>query len=191
MLPCAFVAQNQLNRAVRAAVLAGLAVWTVAFARGSMGAATESLLHLPDLVIHEAGHVLFGLLGRFVGVLGGSLLQFLMPLVFAAAFLRQRDPFGAAVCGWWAGQNLLDLAPYIADARALQLVLLGGFTGAEVEGHDWEYLLSTLGWARWDMTIGLWTRRTGLLMMVAAIAWGAVTMARSTEVYAGGMGDDG
>ena len=43
----------------------------------------------------------------------------------AAAFLKQGDRFGAAVCAWWAGQNLLDVAPYIADARALQLVLLG------------------------------------------------------------------
>ena len=32
------------------------------------------------------------------------------------------------------GENLLDLAPYIADAVALELVLLGGFTGREVEG---------------------------------------------------------
>lgn len=190
MLPCAVVAQSQGNRAVRAAVLAGLAAWTVVFARGSMGAATESVLHLPNLVIHEAGHVIFGVFGRFVGVLGGSLLQFTMPLAFAAAFLKQRDPFGAAVCAWWAGQNLLDLAPYIADARALQLVLLGGFTGAEVEGHDWEYLLSTLGWARWDVAIGLWTRRHGFLMMAAAIVWGAVTLVRSTEVQAGRKGDD-
>ncbi len=29
-----------------------------------------------------------------------------------------------------AGQNLIDLAPYINDARNLQLVLLGGRTGA-------------------------------------------------------------
>ena len=39
---------------------------------------------------------------------------------------------------WWMGQSLTDVAPYINDARALQLVLLGGRTGAEVEGHDWE-----------------------------------------------------
>ncbi len=174
----------------RAAVLVGLSAWTVAFARGPMGAATDSVLHLPNLVIHEAGHVLFGLFGHFVGVLGGSLLQCLVPLVCAVAFLRQRDRFGAAVCSWWAGQNLLDLAPYIADARALQLVLLGGATGAEVEGHDWEYLLSTLGWARWDTTIGLWTRRAGLLTMVAAIALGAVSLARPHGAQVGAEDDD-
>ena len=32
---------------------------------------------------------------------------------------------------------LVDLAPYVADTHALQLVLLRGHTGAEVEGRDW------------------------------------------------------
>jgi hypothetical protein len=45
-------------------------------------------------------------------------------------------PFGAAVAIWWAGENLIDVAPYINDARELKLVLLGGKTGAEVEGHE-------------------------------------------------------
>ena len=67
-------------------------------------------------------------------------------MIAAVAFVRQEEQlFGAAICAWWAGQNLVDLAPYIADARALRLVLLGGRTGAEVEGHDWEYLLTQLG----------------------------------------------
>ena len=102
-----------------------------------------SFMHLPNLVFHEAGHILFTPLGRFMIVLGGSLTQVLVPLVCAGAFLWQtRDPFGAAIAVWWAGESLTDVAPYINDARDLQLVLLGGKTGAEVEGHDWEYLLT-------------------------------------------------
>ena len=104
-----------------------------------------------------------------------------MPLALAGAFLRQHDPFGAAVCTWWAGQNLLDLAPYIADARALQLVLLGGRTGAEVEGHDWEYLLTELGWLRFDRTIGLGSHRLGLMIMVAALIWGSICLAKTRD----------
>ena len=98
--------------------------------------------------------MLFAPFGRFMKVLGGSLFQFALPLGLAIAFLKQRNPFGAVVCTWWAGENLIDVAPYIADARALQLVLLGGKTGAEVQGHDWEYILATLGWMRFDRTIG-------------------------------------
>jgi hypothetical protein len=171
-----------VTRLARAAVLVGLIVWTWQFARAPMGVvAQESMLHLPDLVFHEAGHVLFGFFGRFLAVLGGSLLQFALPLVLAGAFLKQSDPFGAVVCTWWAGQNLLDLAPYIADARTLQLVLLGGKTGAEVEGHDWEYLLTELGWLRFDRTLGLGAHRLGLLMMAGAIVWGTIHLARNRD----------
>jgi hypothetical protein len=168
-----------VTRLARAALLVGLIVWTWQFARAPMG--SESVLHLPNLVFHEAGHVLLGFFGRFISVLGGSLFQFALPLVLAGAFLKQHNPFGAVVCTWWAGQNLLDLAPYIADARALQLVLLGGKTGAEVEGHDWEYLLTELGWLRFDRTLGLWAHRLGLMMMAGALVWGAIYLARNRD----------
>jgi hypothetical protein len=165
---------QRIVRIMRGLLIAGLAVWTWQFARVPMGVAVaDSVLHLPNLVFHEAGHVILGVLGRFIGVLGGSLFQFALPLALAVVFLRQHDPFAASVCTWWAGQNLLDVAPYIADARALQLVLLGGSTGAEVEGHDWEYLLTEMNLLHMDRTLGLAAHRIGLLMMVGALVWGA------------------
>lgn len=161
-------------RTVRGLLIAGLVVWTWQFARVPMGVAVaDSVLHLPNLVFHEAGHVILGVFGRFAGVLGGSLFQFALPLALAVVFLRQGDPFGASVCTWWAGQNLLDVAPYIADARALQLVLLGGQTGAEVEGHDWEFLLTEMNLLHMDRTLGLAAHRIGLTIMVGAVIWGA------------------
>lgn len=173
---------DPLERAARlgrALLILGLAAWTWQFARRPMGAGVmDSVLHLPDLVFHEAGHVLFSPFGRFMTVLGGSLFQMMVPLALAGAFLRQRDAFGAAVCTWWAGENLLDLAPYIADSRALQLVLLGGHTGAEVEGHDWEYLLTSLGWLQHDRTLGLAAHRVGLIVMAAALGWGALYLGK-------------
>ena len=95
--------------------------------------------------------MIFGFFGRFITVLGGRLFQCLVPIICAVAFVRQKNLFASALCAWWAGENLLDLAPYIADARALQLALLGGHTGAEVEGHDWEYILTQLGWLHRDV----------------------------------------
>lgn len=130
--------------------------------------------------------MILGVFGRFVGVLGGSLFQLLVPLVLAGAFLRQREWFGAAVCTWWAGQNLVDLAPYIADARSLQLVLLGGKTGAEVEGHDWEYLLSHTGWLHLDRMLGLTAHRLGLVVMCCALIWGALFLMRRSRASAAG-----
>ena len=115
-------------------------------------------------------------------VLGGSLLQVLIPIICAGTFLyQQHDRFAAAVCTWWAGQNLVDLAPYIADARRLRLVLIGGRTGAEVEGHDWEYLLTSLGWLHLDNTLGRAAQVAGTLVMISALAWAITTIIRRRD----------
>ena len=155
-----------------------LALWTTTLVGGvSAERVNESFLHLPNLVFHEAGHILFSPFGHFMSVLGGSLTQVLIPLVCAAAFLWQsRDPFGAAVATWWAGENLIDVAPYINDARELKLVLLGGRTGAEVEGHDWEYLLNAVGMAHRDHAIAAVVHAIGILVMTGALAWGAIVV---------------
>jgi len=139
----------------------------VALARGG----TIAFLDLPNLIFHEAGHFVFAPFGRFMTVLGGSLLQIVIPLIVAGAFVRERQLFNACLCTWWAGQNMLDVAVYMADARSLSLVLLGGKTGAEVEGHDWEYLLTALGVIHRDRLIGLWTHYLGVLVMTASIGF--------------------
>lgn len=161
----------------RAIFLGLLVVWTAKLVPGGVSAErmNSSFMHLPNLVFHEAGHILFIPLGRFMTVLGGSLTQVLVPLVCAGTFLRRtRDAFGAAVAIWWAGESLIDVAPYINDARALQMVLLGGKTGAEVEGHDWEYLLNAMGIAHRDHAIAAVVQAIGSLTMIAALVWGAV-----------------
>jgi hypothetical protein len=171
-----------LIRWARAAFLLVLALATIQFAQTPLSDdAMNSFLHLPDLVFHEAGHILFAPFGQFMTVLGGSLTQVLIPVIAVVAFLRQEEPFSAAICAWWAGQNLVDLAPYIADARALQLVLLGGHTGAEVEGHDWEFILNQLGIAHLDRTIGMFSYAAGLLVMVASLAVAVRATVRNSE----------
>jgi hypothetical protein len=170
-----------VTRWARWALVIGLTIWTVQFARTPLSSdAMDSFLHLPDLVFHEAGHVLFSPFGEFMTALGGSLLQFLIPVIAVVAFIRQEDRFSAAICGWWAGQNLVDLAPYIADARSLSLVLLGGRTGAEVEGHDWEFILTQLRVTHLDRQIGYASYALGIAIMVAALAY-AATLARKSE----------
>ncbi|MES2818785.1 MAG: zinc ribbon domain-containing protein [Pseudomonadota bacterium] len=132
-------------------------------------------LHNVDLVFHEAGHAIFGLLGQFIGSLGGTLGQLLMPLVCGLALLRQHDSFGASLCLWWIGQNFLDIAPYMADARAGQLPLLGGNFGhsAPYGFHDWEYLLTETGLLAHDQGLALACLSLGRLLMVLGLAWGA------------------
>jgi hypothetical protein len=164
----------------RAVLLLLLGAWTLSLVSACVSAErlNSSVLHLPNLVFHEAGHILWIPFGRFLTVLGGSLTQVLVPLVCAGAFLWQtRDPFAASVAVWWAGENLLDVAPYINDARDLKLILLGGKTGAEVEGHDWEYLLNAMGVAYKDHTIAAAVQAIGALVMIAALVWGGLVVA--------------
>ena len=139
----------------------------------------ESFLHLINLPFHEAGHVLFMPFGRFLMILGGSLGQVLMPMICLITFLVEtRDPFGAAVALWWTAESIMDVAPYINDARALDLMLLGGVTGKETDGHDWNNLLTMLGWLEYDQRLAHLAYNVGILLMLASFAWGAVLLLR-------------
>ena len=145
------------------------------YSNGEMG---SSFMHAILLPIHEAGHVLFIPLGEFMTIAGGSLFQWLLPLGCAAAFLVQnRDPFGAAIGLWWSGTSLLDLAPYIYDAKAPQLVLLGGHTG-EDGPHDWIYLLDQFGRVNQSPTYGALAYGLGVAVMVLGLGWAGLLLYR-------------
>ena len=137
----------------RAALWLGLAVWTVSLLRTPLPALGGSFFHLINLVFHEAGHVVFAPFGSFMMSLGGSLLQVIVPLMCAWAFLFSRTIRSAHRCASGGRAKACSISsPYIDDARSLQLMLLGG-PAAEVEGHDWEAILMALGWLHLDHTI--------------------------------------
>jgi len=139
----------------------------------------ESFLHLINLPFHEAGHLIFSPFGRFMMVLGGSLGQVLMPMICLGTFLlKTRDPFGASVALWWTAESLMDLAPYINDARDMELMLLGGVTGKETDGHDWNNLLTMTGLLNWDHRLAHLAYNVGILLMLASFVWGGIILAR-------------
>ncbi len=134
----------------------------------------QSFMHLVNLPFHEAGHIIFSLFGKFIQTLGGTLGQVLMPLVCCAVLLiKTRDPFGASAALWWFGENFMDIAPYINDARALELPLLGGVTGKDViDYHDWEFILGKLGLLQYDHALASLSYTLGIVIMLGAFAWG-------------------
>jgi hypothetical protein len=154
----------------------GIMIWGVKFVFSSVGSnySGNSFMHLVNLPFHEAGHILFRIFGQFMMMLGGSLSQLLVPLICLAAFLvKTRDTFAASVSCWWLGQSLIDLAPYINDARELQLMLLGGVTGRDVEDyHDWEYILRNLGLLEYDHLLAKTAHVSGALLIICALVWG-------------------
>ncbi len=133
-------------------------------------------LHNVNLPFHEAGHIAFSPFGEWVGSLGGTLGQLLVPFVCGVALLHQRgDTFGSSICLWWFGQNFVDIAPYMADARAGQLPLVGGNFGhsSPYGFHDWEFILGETGLLAYDKIFAAITLNTGRLLMIAAMVWGA------------------
>lgn len=77
----------------------------------------------------------------------------------------------------------MDLAPYINDARALQLPLLGGNTGesSPYGFHDWEYILTETGLLRYDHTLAHFSYSLGILFMILAFAWGGYLLFRQHQ----------
>ncbi len=90
-----------------------------------------------NLLFHEAGHVFFGIFGRTLHFLGGTLGQLFFPVAAAFHFLTQGRLFDACICVLWLGESLMYAAEYMADARVQQLPLVGGHI------HDWHWLLTT------------------------------------------------
>lgn len=123
------------------------------------------------LAIHELGHVLFGFLGEWLGIAGGSIAQLAAPIAVALLLLKQRDYFGVAVGGAWLSMSLSNLAVYVADARAEELPLysLGG--GNPV--HDWNYLLGSVHLLPHDTRIAGMVHATALLLLVCSVVFGA------------------
>jgi hypothetical protein len=153
-----------------------------------------SFLHNIDLPFHEFGHVLFRPFGTWMMFLGGSLFQCLLPLLLGAVFIvQQRQPFSAATCLWWAGENLLDVAPYIGDARSLSLQLIGEATEeiakARAERHDWHNILGMIGALDHDHALAQTAWTLGASFMLLAWTWGALLLWRQRERLGFSMSD--
>ena len=124
--------------------------------------------HLIDgvnLVMHEAGHVVFMPFGEFLTVAGGSLFQVVVPAVFVGYFYRRGQGYSAALVLFWVGESLLNVSVYAGDALELQLPLLGG----EDSIHDWNHLLSAVGLLPSTYKIAAAIRLSGTLAICAAL----------------------
>src|SRR5262249_48386227 len=121
----------------------------------------------------EAGHPLFGIFagseeggfGYTLEILGGTLLELIVPSACAAAFFLRRELTGVAFCLFWFFENLLYIGLYLATARNIDIQLVGS-----VE-HDWEALFTRWSILVHDQQIGHATQLLGWLGMLATVAW--------------------
>lgn len=127
------------------------------------------LIDNANLVVHEAGHLLFGWFGQIIGIYGGTLLQLIVPFALAASFAWRRHTTGTAFCTFFFFENFLYIATYMADARAQELPLVS--VGGEAADHDWERILSGLGLLQHDTQIAAVVRLAGWAGMLFVAGW--------------------
>ncbi len=126
------------------------------------------LLDYVNLPFHEFGHLFFSIFGETAGISGGTIMQLLIPCGILANFFLRRETAGVAFSGLWLGESLLNISVYIADARRMELPLVGGGE------HDWNIILSGLGMLSRDATIAATVRAAGRLIMITVVAWFAI-----------------
>lgn len=129
---------------------------------------TYRWLDLVNLVFHEAGHVVFGFFGEFFGVLGGTLMQVLVPVIATGHFVWSGQRWSGMVTLFWVSQSLFNISVYVKDARVRALPLIGGDNAI----HDWNWLLGRLGLLSWDQAIGSAIYAIGLLVFAVSILGG-------------------
>ena len=133
------------------------------------------LLDAAYLVTHEAGHPLFSYAGwEILTVLGGTILQLLVPVLLALSFAWRGHTLGTAFCSWAFFNSLNGVSLYMGDARAKGLPLVApGVASDEVEGHDWEYIFKWIGHGaiNHDQQLAAITVAIAWIGMFACVGW--------------------
>lgn len=118
-----------------------------------------------NLLFHEAGHPLIGFFSERLGPYGGTLGQLAFPCVLLVEFWRKGQPLSLAGALLWFFENWLNISRYMADARALELPLVGG------GDHDWNTIFTRWDVLQHDVEIATAVKVLGWTGMLAACAW--------------------
>jgi hypothetical protein len=154
----------------RPAVIAWL-VFYLAFAAYAFSKHGEFLfIDTANMLVHEGGHALFGWFGSTIGLLGGTILQWLVPFLLAVYFFHERQPAAFVFCLFFFFENWIYTATYMADARAMELPLVT-LGDPEFAKHDWNTIFTSLGVLDWDTRIAGVVRFLGWTGMLASTAW--------------------
>jgi hypothetical protein len=167
-----FIPWQPVSTPAVTALSVGFAIMVYLLATKNLLGSDSTILYLThnvNLVFHEAGHWIFGVFGnQTLAIFGGTLNQVLIPVIVAASFWARRDAVGFAFGLFWFFENLLDVAVYMADARALVLPLIGGLGE---EAHDWRNLFFRFGLIEQDTAIAAKTRFIGWVGLIVTWVW--------------------
>ncbi|KUO61847.1 hypothetical protein APF79_12345 [bacterium BRH_c32] len=118
-----------------------------------------------NLLIHEGGHGIFSIFPRFLYMLGGSLTQLLIPLMFVVFYFVRKQKVLFQLSTIWFAESMMNVSVYVSDARAMVLPLLGGNKVI----HDWHYLLGELNLLEYDTIFGSILFVSAVIIMIIAL----------------------
>ena len=145
------------------AFVAGFGIFLLALVRSEPGFIV--LLDHANLLFHEAGHPIIGLFSTRLEPYGGTIGQLVFPVVLMVSFWRSRQAPGVAAASIWFFENWLNIGRYLADARAMELPLVGG------GDHDWNTILSRWGLLRHDLQIAAGIKVFAWVGIATSVGW--------------------
>ncbi|HOW58300.1 MAG TPA: hypothetical protein PLO78_01090 [Candidatus Omnitrophota bacterium] len=137
----------------------------------------QSALSLLNLGFHEIGHLLFSYFGKFMSILGGTILETLIPLYAMFHFYRQKDFFAVAMSFGWLSTVLFGIARYAGDAQKMTIPLVS-LSWEPTILHDWNYLLSQVGLLKHDAWVAFLFRIAGTGSMLLCFGFGGWLIVR-------------
>jgi hypothetical protein len=119
------------------------------------------------LIVHEAGHTFFGLLGnRTLMILGGSLNEILLPAIILGYCIFNKYTKGTQLSLYLLGSAWISVAFYAADGASRQLPLIADLGASS---HDWGNLLRQWGLTDHAGTFGITFALIGVVCYISAL----------------------
>jgi hypothetical protein len=128
-----------------------------------------------NLMIHEAGHLIFSWGGHTLMLLGGTFGELLVPFLCTLYFYFHGQTCGFAFSAFWFFENFLYIGTYMRDARSEGLPLLNDDIG------DWTLLFGQWHMLPYDLRIGQFVRILGWLGIFTTLAWLAYRAYRDSQ----------
>jgi hypothetical protein len=116
-------------------------------------------------LFHEAGHPIVGIFSQRLEPYGGTFGQLFFPVFLAVSFWRKGQSRAVAGAGIWFFENWINISRYMADARTLQLPLVGG------GDHDWNTILHRWDILQYDTLIASTLKAGGWVGIGAICGW--------------------
>jgi hypothetical protein len=123
------------------------------------------LIDHANLLFHEAGHPIIGLFSDRLEIYGGTIGQLTFPALLAISFWRKGQALSFAGALIWFFENWWNIARYMADARALELPLVGG------GDHDWNTIFTRWNVLQYDTRIAETVKVAGWIGVALTFAW--------------------